>query len=408
MECRVTPDLTLPANLTNPNRHYGYLRECDPVHWNPSIGGWMLTRYDDVQAAENDPRRFSSVRIEKLLKSHVPQALWPRLEPFIRLTSFWMFASDAPQHRPRKALLSKAFTPKSIADLEPFILLMTDRLLTTFAGRERVDLVQELFSLIPNHVLAALYGLPHSDAPLLQHWSDNIAIFLTGCLDDSHCIEDSIESIEQMNRYFLDAIDRRRSEPQDDLITRVVAEADLQGMQDEEICGQLTLVITAGYSTTAFLLGTGLFNLLKHPQQMQALRAEPSLMKSAINEMLRYESPSQVSHRVLTENMTLHSKALRKGDLVYLVRAAANRDPLYFADPDCFDIRRAKNPHTSFGGGVHFCIGTALARMEVQCVLSRLLERFSKIELIESDLPQWRLNNFQFRSMATFPVRLSV
>ena len=131
-------------------------------------------------------------------------------------------------------------------------------------------------------------------------------------------------------------------------------------------------------------------------------------MKSAINEMLRYESPSQVSHRVLTENMTLHSKALRKGDLVYLVRAAANRDPLYFADPDCFDIRRAKNPHTSFGGGVHFCIGTALARMEVQCVLSRLLERFSKIELIESDLPQWRRNNFQFRSMATFPVRLSV
>lgn len=403
MDSQWKPDFTDPDTIRDPYPAYAFLREHHPVYWSHQHQAWMLTRFKEVLAAQGDATLYSSDRIRQLVDVQLPPDKRAIYEPFIERASRWMYAQDGKTHEQSRRLLGRAFTPRSIDALRADIQAITDGLVSRLGPTP--ELMSQLFNQVPALVLAKLYGIPKKDALKLRRWTDVILMFLVGNLDTATRPEKTLEGLEEMYAYFGALIDRRRRSPHDDLVSRVIAAAGSEATQDE-LLAQIVFVLVAGYTTSADMLGIGLWYLLNNPDQLRALSADMTLLKPAIEEMLRIDPSGQFSHRVLTQDVTLGGQTLRKGQLVYLVRAAANRDPEHFPDPDRFDIRRAKNDHLAFGRGVHFCLGPALFRIEAECVFSSLLGRFPNLRFIDKKPPVWRTNNLQFRGLKSIYVEL--
>lgn len=326
------------------------------------------------------------------------------VEPFVEKASRWMYAQDGQAHQASRQLLSRAFTPRAIDALRADIQAIVDELLSQLS--DEPELMAELFNQVPARILAKLYGIPQKDALRLRRWTDDILVFLVGSLDPAYGPREALQGLEEMYEYFGDLIDQRRQAPEDDLVSRVIAAGEAAAITKGNLLAQLAFVLVAGNTTSADMLGIGLLHLLLNPDQLQALRADLSLMACAIEEMLRIDPSGQFSHRVLREDIELKGRMMRKGELVFLVRAAANRDAAHFLDPDRFDIRREKNDHLAFGRGEHFCMGTALFRLEAHIVFTSLLMRFPNLRLIDGQPPVWRTNNLQFRGLKTIHVEL--
>ncbi|UHH33107.1 cytochrome P450 [Pseudomonas veronii] len=397
------PDFRDPDTVRDPYPAYAFLRTHHPVYWSSQHKAWMLTRFDDVFKAQSDATRYSSDRIRQLVNAQLPPEKRAMYEPFIEKASRWMYAQDGKVHEASRHLLGRAFTPRSIEALRADIQAVTDELLATMGPS--AELMSRLFNQVPARVLAMLYGIPKKDALKLRRWTDVILMFLVGNLDPANTPGAAAQGLEEMYAYFGNLIERRRQAPRDDLVSRVIAAAGPDTSTDD-LLAQVAFVLVAGYTTSADMLGIGLWYLLTNPAQLNALLADGSLMKPAIEEMLRIDPSGQFSHRVVTQDIELRGQTLRKGDLVYLIRAAANRDPEHFADPDRFNIQRAKNDHLAFGRGVHFCLGPALFRLEAEVVFSSLLKRFPNLRLLEKKPPVWRTSNLQFRGLKTLHVEL--
>lgn len=402
MHTQSKPDFCDPDTIRDPYPALAYLREHHPVYWSEQHKAWLLTRYDDVHAAQGDTARYSSNRMRQLVNVQLPPDKRAQYEPFIEKASRWMYAQDGKAHEASRHLLGKAFTPRSIEALRADIEAITDEILSALGPTP--ELMSKVFNQVPARVLAMLYGIPKKDALKLRRWTDVILMFLVGNFEADGQPR-ALQGLEEMYGYFGKLIDRRQKSPRDDLVSRVIAAAGPSASKDD-LLAQVVFVLVAGYTTSADMLGIGLWYLLRNPEQLNALLADPSLTKSAVEEMLRIDPSGQFSHRVLTEDVQLRGQTLRKGDLVYLMRAAANRDPEQFADPDRFDIQRKKNKHLAFGFGVHFCLGPALFRLEAEVVYSQLLQRFPGMRLSDKKPPVWRTNNLQFRGLKTLHIDL--
>ncbi|KAA6167455.1 cytochrome P450 [Pseudomonas veronii] len=398
------PDFSNPDTVRDPYPAFACLREHYPVYWCPHFHAWMLTRFDEVYAAQGDARRYSSDRIRQLVNAQLPEDKRAMVEPFVEKASLWMYAQDGQTHQASRQLLSRAFTPRAIEALRADIQAIVDELLSQLS--DEPELMAELFNQVPARILAKLYGIPQKDALRLRRWTDDILVFLVGSLDPAYGPREALQGLEEMYEYFGDLVDQRRQAPEDDLVSRVIAAGEAAAITKGNLLAQLAFVLVAGNTTSADMLGIGLLHLLLNPDQLQALRADLSLMACAIEEMLRIDPSGQFSHRVLREDIELKGRMMRKGELVFLVRAAANRDAAHFLDPDRFDIRREKNDHLAFGRGEHFCMGTALFRLEANIVFTSLLMRFPNLRLIDGQPPVWRTNNLQFRGLKTIHVEL--
>ena len=398
------PDFSNPDTVRNPYPALACLNQHYPVYWCPHFNAWMLTRFDDVYAAQGDARRYSSDRIRQLVNAQFPEDKRAMVEPFVEKASRWMYAQDGRAHQASRQLLGRALTPRSIEALRGDIQAIVDELLSQLSSE--AELMTELFNLVPARILAKLYGIPQKDALRLRRWTDDILVFLVGSLDPAYGPREALQGLEEMYEYFGDLIDQRRQVPRDDLVSRVIAAGDANATSKLDLLAQLAFVLLAGNTTSADMLGIGLLHLLLNPDQLHALLADLSLMASAIEEMLRIDPAGQFSHRVLMEDIELRGHSLRKGDLVFLMRAAANRDPEHFLEPNRFDIRRQKNDHLAFGRGEHFCMGSALFRLEANIVFTSLLARFPTLRLIDERPPVWRANNLQFRGLKTIHVEL--
>ncbi len=376
-----------PAVLANPYPLFHQLQDEDPVHWDAFLHAWVATRYEDVVQVLHS---FSAER------TPTPEQLdalgLSELNPIARIMVKQMLFMDAPAHTRLRGLASQAFTPGRVEVLGSHIREIVNGLLDKVAGTGRMDVIKDLAEPLPAIVTAEMLGVPVSDCSQLKLWSANFAEMLGNFQHNPDHVQRMRATVEEMTAYFRQAISDLRSHPRDGLMHAfLTAEINGDRLTEEEVIANTIVTMVGGQETTTNLIGNGLLTLLRHPKEMARLRNDLSLIPSAVEEMLRYESPSQHTARIAPRDCELGGKMIRKRDAVIAVMAAANRDPERFADPDRFDITRTNNRHLAFGYAAHFCFGAPLARLEGQLALDAFLRRFANVTLAQEPL-EWRSN----------------
>ena len=375
---------------------YAALRERDPVHRSGLMNSWLFTRHADIDTILRDHRRFGNdPRKGKL--SRRQRANLPADEEFT------MLFLDPPDHKRLRALVNKAFTPKAVNALEPHIRKLLGALLDEIEDPAGFDLMQAVAQPLPVIVIAEMLGVPPEDRAQFKVWSDQRARTLEPVIDARERAASEAAAIA-LDAYFRPIIQERREAPQDDIVS-ALAQAEEEGdrLTEREMLNMLRLLLIAGNETTTNLIGNGVLALLRHPDQLQRLREDPSLIPSAVDELLRFDSPVQTDFRRALEDCEVNGFPLKKRDNIVVLLGAANRDPEVFEDPDRLDVGRGDRSHLSFGRGIHHCIGAPLARLEGRIVLEVLLERFSQISL-RGEHPRFR-NSIVLRGLESLPVR---
>jgi cytochrome P450 len=395
------PKLFGPRMLADPYPYYARLRSADPVYWADQLGGWVLTRYADVAAVLRSPGASS----ERTAAAR--EQLGPEFRGVYDIREHAMLSADPPRHTRLRLLVNKAFTPRTVEGLAPFIRGFVDRVLAAAKARGRMDLMAELAVPLPATVIAEMLGVPAEDRDRFKTWSDETTAVLgnlpTNLSPD--VLRRGMGAMDELLSYLRGIIDRRRAEPRDDLISALVrAQEEGDRLTDQELLANTMLLLNAGHETTTNLIGNGTLALLRHPDQLRRLRDDPALLPSAVEELLRYDSPVQFTNRILKADLPLGGKALRAGQNVVVVLGAANRDPEQFPDPDRLDVGRAENKHLAFGLGPHFCLGAPLARLEGRLVFEALLREAPGLRL-DGPPPRYR-QNFNLRGLESLPVAL--
>ncbi|HEU5194031.1 MAG TPA: cytochrome P450 [Methylomirabilota bacterium] len=374
----------LPEFHADPYPFYRRLREKEPVHQSP-MGFWVLTRYEDCVAVLRDPR-FGREEFQQMLtnvygddseKPHLPRS---------------MLFRDPPDHTRLRALVSKAFTPRMVETMRDHIQEIVDRLLDRVQAAGRMDVIEDLAYPLPVTVICEMLGVPVDDHASIRGWSADIARSLDaiGLPSDQGIVERGRKARRALAEYFRRLVPERRARPQQDLLSGlIVAEEQGDKLSSDEVIAMCLLLFIAGHETTVNLIGNGTLALLRHPEQLRKLRAEPGLIGNAVEELLRYDSPVQRTARITNTEAEVAGQPMPKGTMVITALGAANRDPAQFADPDVLDVTRKDPRHISFGFGIHFCLGAPLARVEGQVALGTLLRRLPKLALAETNL-EWR------------------
>ena len=390
-----------PEVLANPYPLYHKLRSEDPVHWDRFLHTWVVTRYPDVL---NVLHSFSADR------TPTPEQLTAMglsgLNPIAKVMVKQMLFMDAPAHTRLRGLASAAFTPRRVEVLRGHIQEIADDLLDRVVARGHMDVIEDFAAPMPAIVTAEMLGVPTEDHVNLKKWSTDFAEMLGNFQHNPDRIPRVLESTNNLTDYFQAAIDRMRHNPREGLIhSFMTAEVDGDRLTDEEIVANCIVTMVGGQETTTNLIGNGLLTLMRNPQQLAQLRDDSSLIPSAVEELLRYESPSQHTGRIAREDVQIGDQQIRKGQAVMAIMAAANRDPDRFPDPDQLILDRSDNKHLAFGWSSHFCFGAPLARMEGQIAFETLLRRLPNLELVPEPLT-WR-NNSGLRGLMALPVNFS-
>jgi pimeloyl-[acyl-carrier protein] synthase len=400
---KVDPTLSLyqlldPEVLANPYSLYRRLRSEDPVHWDPFLHEWVVTRYADVMTVFQDFSANRTPTPEQLTRLGMTA-----LKPFAQVMVLQMVFLDQPDHGRIRGLASKAFTPRRVKVLRRHIQDITDSLLDAAQPRGRMDVIADLAYPLPAIVTAEMLGVPVSNRDQFKAWTEDFAELLGNFQYNPERAPHLLRSLEGMCAYFLGAVQEHREHPRDDVISDLVtAEHDGDRLTDEEIVANCILIMVGGQETTTNLIGNGMLSLLRHPDQLEKLQADSSLIPSAVEELLRYESPIQHTTRVAHEDTELGGKTIRKGQTVIAVMGAANRDPEQFPDPDRLDICRQDNRHVAFAYGSHFCFGAPLARLEGQVAFETMLRRMPNLRLEPGSLT-WR-GNLDLRGLTALPI----
>jgi len=391
-----------PKLWADPYHFHSKMRESAPIHYSIALKAYWVTQFDFVQEILKDKRFGADVRkyperaepISKRMNEN-------QLESFNNPS---MLDLDPPDHSRLRRLVSQGFMSKFIQALEPNIRRIVRGCLDKTGNASHFDLVQSLAAPLPAIVIAEMLGLPESDHGRFQIWSEQL-IGGTGT-NDTDKIEDSQRASQALRDYFRDVIKIKRQNMDDDMISRLIrAEEEGDKLSEIELYNTCLLLLVAGHETTTRLIGNGILLLLESPQQLRQLRADPTLIPQAIEEMLRYEPPVQATRRFATEDIEFHGTTFKKGQLIFLSIAGSNRDPRANENPDTFDINREKPTQISFGYGIHLCIGAALARLETQVALEELLDRYPDMELLD-DAPAWGSNPF-FRGLNHLNIQVS-
>lgn len=387
----------LPEVHDDPYPMYRRLRELDPVHWNP-MGVWVVSRHADFVRLVRDPRMSSDFRnsdLYRLFTSSMPPEYIDTREPSLLFR-------DPPDHTRLRALVSKAFTARAIDDLRPFISSVLEDLLGALRPRETFDLVADVARPLPVIVICRMLGVPAADMPLFVEWSDALVHTLDP-LVGPEVFERAAAAEAGFEAYFRERIDERRRDARDDLLSALIAaEDDGEHLSEEELLRTLVLLLVAGHETTVNLISSGMLALLRDPDEARRLREDPSLDRTAVEELLRYDSPVQFASRVPTQDVEVRDKRIAAGQQIVGLIGSANRDPLAFDDPDRLDVGRTDNRHVAFSGGIHFCLGASLARAEGQAAIGALVRTFPDMELAV-ERPE-RRETITLRGLRSLPV----
>ncbi len=389
--------------MADPYPAFERLREEDPVHWSESLGGWVLTRYADVRDGLADAR-LSADRITPLLSRRGPTAS-EAVEALLRRVGLWVVFTDPPVHTRLRGILGRAFTGRAIELRRSRVEAIVGGLLDRAAAAGEIDLIRDFAYPLPVTVIGDLLGVPPEDHERLKSWSDELAIFVGSALTTPDKYERAARGVAEMHEYFEHVVARRRAAPADDLVTALLAaEQRDDGLSRAELVASCVLLLFAGHETTTNLIGNGVLALLRNPAAARTWREDPAVTVSAVEELLRFDGPTAAMGRVAREDLPIDGRVVHRGDRVFLMINAANRDPRQFPEPDRLDLRRADNRHLAFGHGIHFCLGAPLARLEGQVALPALLARFPGLTS-RAEEPEW-LDSLVFRGMRSLPVAL--
>lgn len=390
----------------NPYPTYHRLRSEEPVHLN-FAGEWVLTRYADVKMVLGD-RRFATDKIPERIqeKNQYVQHKGKNFNTLVTTARKWLLFIDPPEHTRLRQMVNKAFFLKTVERIRPQIQMTLDELIGKVRDTGKIDIIADIAAPLPVIIISKILGLPAEDYHDLKYWADELFLVFEPLM--------SLEDYERLNQiaieftqYLRRIIIERLNHPQEDLISALVTARVEQGQQltqdaENDLLSFCTALFSAGEETTVNLIGNGMLALLSHPDQMEKLRREPAIIQSAVEELLRYDSPVQLIARTATEDVLVGDKTIHAGDRIVVSLGAANRDPIEFPDPDILDLTRSENHHFAFGDGIHVCIGAALARAQGQIAISTLIQQLPNLKL-NTDKLEW-LENIVVRGLKALPV----
>jgi hypothetical protein len=376
-----------PAVLADPHAIFRELRQSDPVHWDPYMHAWVVTSYAEAMTVLMN---YSADRTP-------PPAYLDRLglsfmKPFSEVMLQQMMFMDGAMHARLRGICSAAFTPRRVEGLRTDIESVANELIDKVIEHGHMDMIHDFANPLPAIVTARLLGVPADDHRQLHAWVLDLAEVLGNFQHHPNRVAQIVESLEDLKDYVAARVEEQRRRPTGGLIHALMtAEFDGQKLSDEEVIANTIITLIGGHETTTNLIASGFLTLLRNPACLEQLRSQPQIAASAVEELLRFESPVQHTARIAPADMQLGGKTIKKGSRVVAGLAAANRDPTRFPDPDQLDLLRSDNRHLAFGWAAHFCFGAPLARMEGQIAFNALLRRLSRPVLLEREL-DWRSN----------------
>jgi cytochrome P450 len=387
-----------PEVLADPYPLYHRLRTEDPVHWDPFLHAWVVTRYAEVVRVLHDfqaDRTPTPQQLTDMGLSHI--------NPIAAVMVKQMLFMDPPAHTRLRSLASSAFTPSRVEMLRSHIQEIADRLIDAMANSGSMDVIADFAAPLPAIVTAEMLGVPTSDHTQLKKWSADFAEMLGNFQHNPDRVQIVLDSLNDMLEYFRATVRELRVRPREGLVNALLtAEIGGDRLTEEEVIANSIVTMVGGQETTTNLIGNGLLTLMRNPDEMGRLRSDPSLIVSAVEELLRYESPSQHTGRIAPYDVELGGRKIRKRQAVIAVMGAANRDPERFPDPDRLDLGRKDNRHVAFGWAAHFCFGAPLARIEGQIAFETILRRLHNLTLPTTTL-HWR-ENLGLRGLKALPI----
>ena len=408
------PNVTAPAKkvvfsdevLQDPYPTYARLHEEGPLHY-LDVGGkwavWSVFSHAECSSIAKDPR-CSAKRAQQMLLP-LPLSRQSEFSELARMLSLWLIFMDPPEHTRLRKLLNKGFSPSVVDSLRPQVEDIVDRMLKPLECGSEVELMRQLANPLPVRIILEMLGIPQELQGTFVDWSRAIAVFRGSpdrTVEQARAAQDALLALTD---FFRKAVAERRRNKGSDLISLLIdIEEEGEVLTEEELYAQCTALLFAGHETTRNLIGNGMYTLLRHPQQTTELRDNPEMIRSAVEELLRYESPVQFTARVLKEDIEICGQHIPKKWTILCMLGAANRDPKQFEEPNQLNLKRLNNQHLAFGAGPHFCIGSQLARLEAQVALSNLLRRFPEMKLI-GPRPEWA-STFGLRGLKGLPVTL--
>jgi len=385
--------------VQNPYERYDRLRSVDPVHWSEGSQVWVLTRYQDVMDALRDPRLSSTSFSALIQEAGGGQNVKTLEQTFMAMMIF----RDPPDHTRLRSLANKAFTPGVLERIRSQVQDSADLLLNDVRKKGSMEVISELAYPLPALVISEVLGVADRDREKFKKWSDDLATLAGHMRDARENAGPASQSLAELIEFLRETVAERRVEPKDDLLSALVtAEDQNDSFTEDELYSMCVLLIFAGHVTTTNLIGNGILALLQNPSQLELLRNTPSLLESAVEEIIRYTGPVQAISRTALESYKIGDTQIREGDRLSLNLAAANRDPARFNNADRFEIERSEGRHVGFGFGIHFCLGAALARMEGQAAIGAVVRGLPDLRLGEQEL-EWRPNPV-LRSLTELPV----
>jgi cytochrome P450 len=389
-----------PDFIRDPYPHYERLRNTDPMHVN-AHGAFVASRHAEVSLVLRD-KRFGKDYVERTIRRYGPKIMD---EPMFRSMSHWMLQQDPPDHTRLRGLVVKAFTARRIEDMRPRIQEVVDQTIDAVFEKGHMDLIEDFAFRLPVTIICDMLGIPEEHREVFYNGSRNGGRILdpVPLTPEEITQANMVDAMTKM--YFEPLFEMRRRNPGNDLITQLIqAEEAGDKLTNEEMTANIILLFGAGHETTVNLIGNGLLALFRNPDQLALLKANPSLMTNAIEEFLRYDSSVQMTGRVALEDVEdIGGKRIPKGEGVLCLLGSANRDPAVYPDrPDRLDITRPNVRPLSFGGGIHFCLGAQLARIEAETAISTLLRRLPELKLDDAEDPEWR-PTFVLRGLKQLP-----
>ena len=374
-----------PEVLADPYPIYRRIRDREPVHWDPFMHSWVITSYADAVTVLSKYKAARTPTPEQLEVMGLSV-----LGPYAEIMLKQMLFMDAPAHTRLRTLCAQAFTPRRIELLRQTCEEIANELVDQMVHCGRMDLIADFASPFPAIVLAALMGVPASDRRQLKKWSADVSELLGNFEHNPDRIKDLVSSLQQLQAYISDQVVEQRRQPRQGVISTLLStEVDGGRLTDEEVVANSILMFAGGLEETTNLIGNGMFSLLQRQDCLALLRDHPEIIQAAVEELLRFESPTQHTGRIAPEDTILGGKQIRKGASLIAVIAAANRDPVQFVDPDRLNLRRTENRHLAFGWASHYCLGAPLSRLAGQVAFTVLLRRLPGLALVTTH-PQWR------------------